>query len=69
MRYLTILFLIILLFFVYNPGYGQGAPKPIVGVKGGINLANIGGDTDNSTKLADHLGRYSEVFFDYFLMV
>lgn len=50
--------------------FGQGAPKPIVGAKGGINLANIGGDeTDNKVKLAPHVGMYSEVFFDYFLML
>ena len=48
---------------------GQGAPKPIVGAKGGINLANIGGDTDNSMKIAPHFGMYTEVFFDYFLMM
>ena len=49
--------------------FGQGAPKPIVGAKGGINLANIGGDTDNSMKIAPHFGMYTEVFFDYFLMM
>jgi len=49
--------------------FAQGAPKPIVGAKGGINLANIGGDTDNSMKIAPHFGMYTEVFFDYFLMM
>ncbi len=49
--------------------FGQGAPKPIVGAKGGFNFANIGGDTDNKMKVAPHFGMYSEVFFDYFLMM
>lgn len=50
--------------------YGQGAPKPNIGVKGGLNLANIVGDeSDNALKTALHLGVYSEVFFDYFLMM
>ena len=50
-------------------GYGQGAPAPIFGVKGGLNFANIGGETDNKLKTAFHAGVYSEVFFDYFLMM
>jgi len=48
--------------------YGQGAPKPIFGAKGGLNFANITGETDNKLKTAFHAGVYSEVFFDYFLM-
>lgn len=49
--------------------FSQGAPKPIVGAKGGLNFANIGGDSDNSMKVAPHFGMYTEVFFDYFLMM
>ena len=48
--------------------YGQGAPKPIFGAKGGFNFADITGETDNKIKPAFHAGLYSEVFFDYFLM-
>lgn len=50
--------------------HGQGAPKPNFGAKGGLNFANIIGDeADNSMKTAFHVGVYSEVFFDYFLMM
>jgi len=49
--------------------FGQGAPKPIFGAKGGLNFANISGETDNKMKTAFHAGVYSEVFFDYFLMM
>lgn len=49
--------------------FGQGAPKPIVGAKGGLNFTNVGGDVDNKMKTALHAGVYSEVFFDYFLML
>lgn len=63
---------IILLIFVVGIGstkvYGQGAPKPIFGAKGGLNFADITGETDNKLKTAFHAGVYSEVFFDYFLM-
>jgi hypothetical protein len=43
--------------------FSEGAPKPIVGAKGGMNRANIGGDTDNKSKIAPHMGIYTEVFF------
>lgn len=56
--------------FAGSDSFSQGAPKPNFGAKGGLNLANIGGDeTDNKMKLAFHAGVYSEVFFDYFLMM
>lgn len=49
--------------------YGQGAPKPIFGVKAGPSLTNIIGDFKETSKIAFHAGVYSEVFFDYFLMM
>jgi len=64
---LAIMVLAVMLFS--TNGFSQGAPKPIFGAKGGFNFANIGGDTDNKLKTAIHLGVYSEVFFDYFLML
>lgn len=65
----TIILLVALFTAISTHIFGQGAPKPIVGVKGGLNLANIGGDVDNKMKTALHAGVYSEVFFDYFLML
>lgn len=66
----TIVLLVALLTAASGNLFGQGAPKPIVGAKGGLNLANIGGsETDNKVKFAPHVGVYSEVFFDYFLML
>lgn len=44
---------IILILSLSGTAFGQGAPKPIFGVKGGINLANVGGDTDNQMKFSD----------------
>ncbi len=49
--------------------FGQGAPKPIVGAKGGFSFADISGEADNKMKVAPHFGMYTEVFFDYFLMM
>lgn len=65
----TIVLFVALIAAASMSSFGQGAPKPIVGAKGGLNLANIGGETDNKVKLAPHVGVYSEVFFDYFLML
>jgi hypothetical protein len=48
--------------------YGQLSSRLNLGVKGGLNLANITGETDNKLKTAFHAGVYSEVNFDYFIM-
>ena len=70
MKKLKTIFMVVALLAATNHSvFGQGAPKPIVGAKGGLNLANIGGDADNSMKIAPHFGMYTEVFFDYFLMM
>jgi hypothetical protein len=70
MRKLTVIFLIMAVGLGSSNVYGQGAPKPIFGAKGGLNLADITGDeSDNKMKTAFHAGVYSEVFFDYFLMM
>ena len=70
MRKLTVIFLIMAVGLGSSNVYGQGAPKPIFGAKGGLNFANISGDeSDNKMKTAFHAGVYSEVFFDYFLMM
>lgn len=65
----TIVLFVALLMAASAELFGQGAPKPIIGAKGGLNLANIGGETGSKTKFAPHVGAYSEVFFDYFLML
>jgi hypothetical protein len=69
MKKLTVILLVLAVSFAGSNVFSQGAPKPIFGAKGGLNLANIGGDTDNKMKTAFHAGVYSEVFFDYFLMM
>jgi len=70
MRKITVVFLVLAMMMAGSQAYSQGAPKPIFGAKGGFNFANIGGDeTDNKMKTAFHAGVYSEVFFDYFLMM
>lgn len=67
---IAVLLISLAIVFASTNIYAQGAPKPIVGVKGGLNLANIGGDeVDNDLRLAFHAGGYAEVFFDYFLMM
>ena len=67
MKKFAIIFLVLAL--LGSGAFSQGAPKPIVGAKGGFNFANIGGESDNKMKTAFHAGVYSEVFFDYFLMM
>lgn len=69
MKKLTVILLVLAVSLGSSNVFGQGAPKPIFGAKGGLNLANIGGETDNKMKTAFHAGVYSEVFFDYFLMM
>jgi hypothetical protein len=70
MRKIIVIFLVLATTLAGSEAYSQGAPKPIFGAKGGFNFANIGGDeTDNKMKTAFHAGVYSEVFFDYFLMM
>ena len=69
MRKITVIFLVLATMMAGSQAYSQGAPKPIFGAKGGFNFANIGGETDNKMKTAFHAGVYSEVFFDYFLMM
>lgn len=70
MRKIIVIFLVLATVMAGSEAYSQGAPKPILGAKGGFNFANIGGDeTDNKMKTAFHAGIYSEVFFDYFLMM
>ena len=70
MRKIIVIFLVLATMLASSQAYSQGAPKPIFGAKGGFNFANIGGDeTDNKMKTAFHAGVYSEVFFDYFLMM
>ena len=70
MKKITVLLISLALLFASTDSFAQGAPKPIVGVKGGLNLANIGGDdVDNELRLAFHAGAYSEILFDYFLMM
>jgi len=69
MKKLAITYMSLALLVSSITAFGQGAPKPIFGAKGGFNFANIVGDeTDNKMKTAFHAGVYSEVFFDYFLM-
>lgn len=69
MKKLTVILLVLAVSLGSSNVFSQGAPKPIFGAKGGLNLANIGGDTDNNLKTAFHAGVYSEVFFNYFLMM
>jgi hypothetical protein len=69
MKKLTVIFLVLAVSLSSSNVFSQGAPKPIFGAKAGLNLANIGGETDNKMKTAFHAGVYSEVFFDYFLMM
>jgi Outer membrane protein beta-barrel domain len=69
MKKLALIILVLAVAFGSSRTYAQGAPKPIFGAKGGLNFANIGGETDNKLKTAFHAGVYSEVFFDYFLMM
>ena len=70
MKKLTVILLVLAFSFSGSNVFSQGAPKPIFGAKGGLNLANIGQETgDNKMKTAFHAGVYSEVFFDYFLMM
>ena len=54
--------------FITSLAFGQGAPAPAFGAKGGFNISGVGGDTDNTAKFSGHVGLYSEVYFDYFLM-
>ena len=66
-----VIFLIALSFVTGGTvAFGQGAPKPIFGAKGGLNFADILGENTetNKIKTAFHAGVYSEVYFDYFLM-
>lgn len=69
MKKLTVILLVLAVSMSSSNVFSQGAPKPIFGAKAGLNLANIGGETDNKLKTAFHGGVYSEVFFDYFLMM
>jgi len=69
MKKLTVILLVLAVSLGSSNVFSQGAPKPIFGAKAGLNLANIGGETDNKMKTAFHAGVYSEVFFDYFLMM
>jgi hypothetical protein len=69
MKKLTVFLLIVVASMGSINVFSQGAPKPIFGAKGGLNFANISGETDNKMKTAFHAGVYSEVFFDYFLMM
>ena len=70
MKKLTVILLVLAVSLGSTNVFSQGAPKPIFGAKAGANFANIGGDeTDNKMKTAFHAGVYSEVFFDYFLMM
>ncbi len=69
MRKFTLILLMLAIVLAGTDAFAQGAPKPIFGAKGGLNFANIGGETDNKMKTAFHAGVYSEVFFDYFLMM
>jgi len=69
MKKLTVILLVFAVSLGSTNVFSQGAPKPIFGAKAGANFANIGGETDNKLKTAFHAGVYSEVFFDYFLMM
>jgi len=69
MRAIRTTFVILTAFLFSLSVFGQGAPAPILGAKGGINLSSVGGDTDSKVKFVPHLGAYSEIFFDYFLML
>ena len=60
--------LLVVLFSISYVSFGQGAPAPAFGVKGGFNVSNVAGDADNSAKFSGHVGLYSEVYFDTFLM-
>jgi hypothetical protein len=54
------------LFFQF--AHAQEWTKTIIGAKGGLNLANIGGqETDNAMKTSLHLGAYAEAYFLEFL--
>ncbi len=67
MRYLVILFFIFFFATGFQHLIAQGAPKPIVGAKLGLNFANISGESGNKARIAGHLGVYSIISFDYFL--
>ena len=69
MKKLTVILFVLAVSLGSTNVFSQGAPKPIFGAKAGANFANIGGETDNKLKTAFHGGVYSEVFFDYFLMM
>ena len=69
MKKLTVFLLVLAVSLGSTNAFSQGAPKPIFGAKGGLNFANIGGDSDGKMKTSFHAGVYSEVFFDYFLMM
>ena len=60
--------LVILLFAHFS--YSQFIPVPSWGVKGGLNLANIGGEeTDNAMKVAFNAGIYGQKNFSTFLQM
>jgi hypothetical protein len=69
LKKLAVILLVLAVSFGSSNVFSQGAPKPIFGVKGGLNLADIAGQTDAKMKTAFHAGVYSHVFFDYFLMM
>lgn len=70
MKKITLIILGLAVNILSTNAFSQGAPSPIFGAKAGLNFTNIGGDeTDNKMKTALHMGIYSEVFFNYFLMM
>ncbi len=56
--------IIIAFLFLICEAHSQDIGRTIIGAKGGLNLANIGGEeTDNAMKIAGHIGGYIEFYF------
>lgn len=61
--------ILLILSFIVVAGFAraQFIPVPSWGVKGGLNLADIGGEeADNAMKLAFHVGAYGQKHFNSF---
>lgn len=63
--------LIVILLVVFSAGgsLAQLASNPTFGVKAGFNVSNVAGDFDNVARFSFHGGVYSEIYFDYFVML
>lgn len=65
----TVLLIGLLISFTVGSSFAQLASNPTYGVKGGFNISNVAGDADNQSRFSWHGGVYSEIFFDYFIML